>query len=90
VITLGARGAAFVSGAEEGLVNPPRINAVDATGAGDSFCAALGLALIEGQPIEEAVRFACAAGAHAATVRGAEPGLPARKDIDALLRQQPR
>lgn len=89
VITLGARGAAYVSGTEEGLVSPPRVVAVDATGAGDSFSAALSLALMEGQPIGSAVRFACAAGAHAATVRGAEPGLPSRADVSVLLRQQP-
>lgn len=88
VITLGARGAAYVRDGEEGIATPPRIRAVDATGAGDSFCAALGLALMEGKPIAEAVRFACAAGAHAATVRGAEPGLPTRSNVESLLDRQ--
>lgn len=88
VITLGARGAAFVSGTNEGLASPPRVDALDATGAGDSFCAALTLALMEGESIVDAVRFACAAGAHAATVRGAEPGLPSRNDVDRLLGRQ--
>lgn len=85
VITLGARGAVFAAGDTTGEVAPPSITAVDATAAGDSFCAALALAFVEGQPLPEALRFACAAGAHAATVRGAEPGLPTRKDIEALL-----
>jgi ribokinase len=85
VITLGARGAAYLRSGAYGLVSPPKIEAIDATGAGDSFCAALGLALTEGQPIEEAVHFACAAGAHAATIRGAEPGLPRRSDVEALI-----
>jgi ribokinase len=58
---------------------------VDTTGAGDSFCAALALRLAEGAGYREAVAFACAAGAHAATVRGAEPGLPTRAQVDALL-----
>jgi ribokinase len=85
VVTLGARGAVWSDGTSGGHASPPNINAVDATGAGDSFCAALALALIEGQTVEEAVRFACAAGAHAATVRGAEPGLPTRAQVEALL-----
>lgn len=85
VITLGARGAAYARGAERGLVAPPRVLAVDATGAGDSFCAALALALVERQPLPEAVRIACAAGAHAVTVSGAEPGLPTRAQVEALL-----
>jgi ribokinase len=85
VITLGARGAAWARGAQHGLAHPPRIVARDATGAGDSFCAALALALVEGQGLDDAVRFACAAGAHAATVPGAEPGLPTRAQVEALL-----
>jgi ribokinase len=85
VITLGARGAAYFRDGIFGMIAPPTIDAIDATGAGDSFCAALGLALIEGQSLEEAVRFACAAGAHAATVRGAEPGLPTRQQVADLL-----
>jgi ribokinase len=85
VITLGSRGAAFLDEGRYRVVAPPRINAVDATGAGDSFCAALGLSLAEGTSLAVAVRFACAAGAHAATVRGAEPGLPTRTQVEALL-----
>jgi ribokinase len=85
VVTIGARGAVWSDGTATGHASPPRITAVDATGAGDSFCAALALALIEGQPLAEAVRFACAAGAHAATVRGAEPGLPTRAQVESLL-----
>jgi ribokinase len=89
VITLGARGAAWARGTEHGLVRPPRVVARDATGAGDSFCAALALALHEGQLLPRAVRFACAAGAHAATVLGAEPGLPTRAQVEALLGAAP-
>jgi ribokinase len=85
VVTLGERGAAYAHGTETGLVPPPQVNAIDATGAGDSFCAALGLALAEGQPLRDAVVFACAAGAHATTAAGAEPGLPTRAQVEALL-----
>jgi ribokinase len=85
VVTLGARGAAFAGEHGSGTVAPPKVDAVDSTGAGDSFCAALGLALAEGAEHVDAVRFACAAGAHAATVRGAEPGLPTRAEVEALL-----
>jgi ribokinase len=85
VVTLGARGAVWSDGTTGGTATPPRITPIDATGAGDSFCAAFALAVVEGQELSEAVRFACAAGAHAATVRGAEPGLPTRADVEALL-----
>ena len=85
VITLGERGAAWAIDGQSGHAYPPSIVAIDATGAGDSFCAALAVALVEGQPAADAVRFACAAGAAAATVRGAEPGLPDRRMVEALL-----
>lgn len=85
VVTLGARGAAWAIDDQSGHMLPPMVEAIDATGAGDSFCAALALALVEGQSPADAVRFACAAGAAAATVRGAEPGLPHRRAVESLL-----
>ena len=60
---------------------PPTVEAVDATGAGDTFTAALTVALVEGQLPEEALRFACAAGAVAVTKMGAQPSLPIRSEV---------
>lgn len=85
VVTMGARGAAWADGSGSGVVSPPRIIPVDATAAGDSFSAALAIALSEGRTHAEALRFANAAGAHAATIRGAEPGLPTLADVERLL-----
>jgi len=64
---------------------PPAIDAVDTTGAGDCFTAALTVALLEGMAPHEALPFACAAGAAAATVLGAQTSLPARDAVIALL-----
>jgi ribokinase len=58
---------------------PPAVDAVDTTGAGDTFTAALTLALVEGQPLDAALQFACAAGAAATTRMGAQPSLPFRE-----------
>lgn len=66
-------------------VRPPAVDAVDTTGAGDTFTAALTVALVEGMSPRGALEFACAAGACAATKRGAQPSLPHRKDVEALL-----
>jgi len=89
VVTLGARGAAWARGEDGGVAAPPKVNAVDATGAGDSFCAALGVTLAEGADYPEAVAFACAAGALSTTRDGAEPGLPHRRDVEAFLATNP-
>jgi ribokinase len=87
VVTLGSAGAAYAGPDGSGTVAPPAVDAIDSTGAGDSFSAALAVALAEGGPLPEAVRFGCAAGAHATTVAGAEPGLPRRADVERLLGQ---
>jgi ribokinase len=85
VVSLGEHGAVWAAGDDSGRASPPAVEAVDTTGAGASFTAALGIALAEGAGYAEAVRFACAAGAFAVTRRGAEPGLPRRADVERLL-----
>ena len=85
--TFGASGAALVQGGEEvARVSSLRVEAVDTTGAGDAFTAALTLALIEGRPLAKALRFACAAGAAATQRSGAQPSLPTRDEVLRILR----
>ena len=87
-VTYGAAGAAlFQEGREVARAAPPGVEAVDTTGAGDAFVAALTVALLEGQAPAEALGFACAAGALAATRAGAQPSLPTRQAVDGLLSQ---
>ena len=84
--TFGARGAVLSrSGRVIAEAKPPVVDAVDATGAGDAFSAALTLALVEGQEAMSALGFACAAGASATTRAGAQPSLPTRQEVCQLL-----
>ena len=84
--TFGARGAALTRGNEDlAKAMPPRVEPVDTTAAGDTFVAALTLALVEGQAYDDALRFACAAGAAATTRMGAQSSLPTRAEVAALL-----
>lgn len=86
VVTNGARGATmYQRGVEMAWAVPPSVEAVDATGAGDAFVAAITVALLEGMDPAQALRFACAAGASAATRHGAQPSAPEREDVEALL-----
>ncbi|KQY88066.1 MULTISPECIES: ribokinase [unclassified Brevundimonas] len=86
VVTLGARGAVmYQRGAEVARATPPRIRPLDATGAGDAFVGAICVALLEGMAAEPALRFACAAGAVAATRAGAQPSLPTRAEVEAII-----
>ena len=72
-------------GVKVAWATPPAIVAVDATGAGDAFVGAITVALLEGMEPSDALRFACAAGAVAATRAGAQPSLPTRAEVEALL-----
>ena len=85
IITLGARGA-FVSGEGSSLLVPAfKARAVDTTAAGDVFNGALAVALAEGQPLLQAVRFGQAAAAISVTRLGAQPSAPTRTEIEQLL-----
>lgn len=84
--TFGARGAKLTQGGRTlAEATPPKITASDTTGAGDCFVGALVVALLERVPHEAALRFACAAGAAAATRPGAQPSLPTRAEVEKLL-----
>jgi ribokinase len=84
--TLGAEGAVlFEAGREVARARPPHVEAVDGTAAGDAFCAALAVSLVEGRPREAALGRACAAGALAASRPGAQPSLPAAAEVDAII-----
>ena len=84
----GARGAGlYRQGALIAEAAPPAVEVIDSTGAGDSFVAALTLALIENQPLALALKFACATGALTTTKLGAQTSLPYRNEVEAALIQ---
>ena len=85
IITLGARGAWVASPAFQGLVPAFPVQPVDTTAAGDVFNGALAVALSEQRPLEQAVRFACAAAALSVMKLGAQPSAPQRSEIEGLL-----
>ncbi len=85
-LTLGGDGAVlYRSGVEVVRIGAFDVSVVDTTGAGDTFCGALVLALAEGQGEADALRFASAAAALAVTKPGAQPSLPRREAVEALL-----
>ena len=83
VMKLGAQGC-FYTGEEEILVPAFAIDAVDTTASGDAFTAALVLAWGKASAVN-ALRFANAAGALAATVPGAQPSMPTLESVRAFL-----
>jgi ribokinase len=85
-LTLGAEGAVLLeAGREVARARPPHVRAVDGTAAGDAFCAALVVALLEGRERSAALTWACGAGAVAASRPGAQPSLPTAAEVDAII-----
>jgi ribokinase len=85
-LTLGAEGAVLLEdGREIARAEPPAVEAVDGTAAGDAFTACLVVSLLEERSREESLRRACAAGALAASRFGAQTSLPTAEEVDALL-----
>ena len=69
-------------------VTPPRVDAVDTTGAGDTFCGAFAAAVAEGRDLADAARFATAASALSVERVGAVSSIPPRAIIEAKLEEQ--
>jgi ribokinase len=88
-LKLGARGVLLASAnnATESVPALP-VDAVDSTAAGDAFNGAFAVGLMLGMQPGESARFACAAAAISVTRRGAQPSMPSREEVEALLKVQ--
>lgn len=82
LITEGKSGVRFFDGLKEVLVPGFPVEAVDTTGAGDTFNGALAVALTEGKSLYEALAFANLAASMSVTKFGAQGGMPAREELE--------
>ncbi|MBH0131520.1 ribokinase [Salinibacterium sp. NK8237] len=87
IVTLGSKGAALHRVGSEPVVVPAhRVTAVDATGAGDTFCGAFAAGVVEGMMMDDALRFAGAAASISVENHGAVPSIPLRAAIETRLK----
>ncbi|MER3124168.1 ribokinase [Bacillus pumilus] len=82
LITEGKSGVRFFDGLKEVLVPGFPVEAVDTTGAGDTFNGALAVALTEGKSLYEALAFANLAASMSVTKFGAQGGMPTREELE--------
>lgn len=85
VVTCGGDGAVVDDGTARTSVPAARVDrVVDTTGAGDSFTAALAVALVEGSDLVAAARFAATAAARSVTIAEVIPSLPTRAQLEEV------
>jgi ribokinase len=84
VITLGSLGALIKEGAEYFYVEAHKVESVDTTAAGDTFCGSVCVGLSEGKSILESVKLAARASALTVTRMGAQSSIPYRSELSSL------
>jgi len=94
LITLGEKGAYYLTHNLEGYMPAFKVKTIDAIGCGDAFLGAILHQLtafdsyqtgLSSENLESVIRFATAAGALTSTKRGALPALPCKSDVDTFL-----
>jgi ribokinase len=86
IIKLGENGCLYAAAGTEIHAPGFAVAARDTTAAGDTFNAGLAVALSEGRPLPEALRFANAAAALSVTRMGAQASIPLRAEVDEFLK----
>jgi ribokinase len=84
-VTEGKQGVRYFNGEKVILIPSYKVKAIDTTGAGDTFNAALAVALAEGKSITDSLQFANRAASLSVTKFGAQGGMPLRKEVEETL-----
>ncbi|BAS58901.1 ribokinase [Leptolyngbya boryana NIES-2135] len=88
IIKMGAQGVYCATEDDRFFMPVFPVVAIDTVAAGDAFNAGLAVALAEGHPMREAVRWGAASGALSTTKSGAQSSLSDRATLDDFLRKQ--
>jgi len=87
-ITLGSSGTFLRSDRDSMLIDSFPVDAVDTTAAGDAFAGAIAVRWTKDTVLEDAVRYANAAGALAASRLGAQPSMAKQVEIESLWKSK--
>ncbi|MGB9855733.1 MAG: ribokinase [Caldisericum exile] len=85
VFKMGEKGVRFINQNEDFVVEAFKVEAIDTTGAGDTFNGSFASALSKGMPLKDALRFANAAAAISVTRKGAAVSSPTYEEIIRFL-----
>lgn len=88
ILKMGSRGALLYDGHTTKIIPGFQVEAVDSTGAGDTFGAGIAVSLCQGVVIEESVRFAHAAAAICVSKKGAQTSIPNVREVERFLKER--
>jgi ribokinase len=89
IVKLGRQGAIAVTADDVWVQRAFSVPVVDTVAAGDAFNGGLAHGLVRGLPLPEALRWATATAALSVTQAGAQPSMPTRAAVDAVLADPP-
>ena len=89
LVTLGAKGARYIGKEGDWTLPSPKVDAVDTTGAGDTFLGFLLAALTQQQSMREAMQLALHAAALQVTRKGTADAIPSLAQVKEFIANQP-
>jgi ribokinase len=85
LVTLGEKGIVGADSSGSWQETPPSVTVVDTSGAGDVFCAALAVGIVNGQDYRSASRWACKVATLSVTKAGTIPAYPTLAEVKTFL-----
>jgi ribokinase len=89
ILTMGSKGYVLATKDRAKFVHSVKVDAVDATAAGDAFTGALGAGLAEGKTLRDAALFANYVAALSVTKMGAQSSMPDAGQVENFIKQNP-
>ena len=86
ILTMGAKGFLLANDDRMESVPAVKVNAVDATAAGDAFTGSLAVGLAQGWELFDAALFANQVAALSVTKMGAQSSMPAREEVESFMK----
>jgi ribokinase len=87
ILTMGANGFLLGTDDEMEFVPAVKVNAIDATAAGDAFTGSLAVGLAQGKTLADAATFANYVAALSVTKMGAQSSMPAREAVENFMKK---
>jgi len=86
ILTMGAKGFLLANDDKMEFVPAVKVNAIDATAAGDAFTGSLAVGIAQGKTLADAASFANYVAALSVTKMGAQSSMPTREAVESFVR----